>query len=73
MANTPGVVSQEVADFTIGLMLASARQIVIGDKFVRDGRWLSGLLERGRSVRGKVLGIIGLGGIGRAMAPGRAI
>jgi lactate dehydrogenase-like 2-hydroxyacid dehydrogenase len=68
VSNTPGVVSEEVADFTIGLLLASARQIVLGDKFVREGWWRNGTLAPGRSVRGKTLGIVGLGGIGRAVA-----
>jgi hydroxypyruvate reductase len=68
VTNTPGVVSEEVADFTMGLLLASARQIVLGDKFVREGAWLKGSIGRGRSVRGKSLGIVGLGGIGRAVA-----
>jgi len=68
VTNTPGIVSEEVADFTIGLLLASARQIVLGDKFVREGRWLRESIGRGRSLRGKTLGIVGLGGIGRAVA-----
>ncbi len=68
VTTTPGVVSEEVADFTIGLLLASARQIVLGDRFVRDGRWLGGSIGLGRSLRGKTLGIVGLGGIGRAVA-----
>lgn len=68
VANTPGVVSEEVADFTMAILLASARQVVLGDRFVRDGSWLNGRMGLGRSVRGKTLGIVGLGGIGRAVA-----
>jgi hydroxypyruvate reductase len=68
VTNTPGVVAREVADLAIGMMLASMRQIVFADRFVREGRWKQGPLPLGRSVHGKTLGVIGLGGIGRAIA-----
>src|SRR5262249_3289645 len=44
------------------------RQILFADRFVREGRWKQGPLPLGRSVHGKTLGVIGLGGIGRAIA-----
>jgi lactate dehydrogenase-like 2-hydroxyacid dehydrogenase len=68
VSNTPGIIADEVADLAIGLMLASARQILIADRFVRDGRWANGPIHFGRSVGGKTLGVLGLGGIGRAIA-----
>ena len=68
VTNTPGAVAREVADLAIGMMLASMRQIVFADHFVRAGRWKQGPLPLGRSVHGKTLGVIGLGGIGRAIA-----
>jgi hydroxypyruvate reductase len=68
VTNTPGVVGREVADLAIGMMLASARQIVFADRFVREGRWKEGPLPLGRSVHGKTMGIVGLGEIGRAIA-----
>jgi lactate dehydrogenase-like 2-hydroxyacid dehydrogenase len=68
VTNTPGVVGEECADLAIGLMLASARQIVFADRFVRDGSWAKGPLPLGRSVGRKTLGVVGLGGIGRAIA-----
>ena len=50
-------------------MLASARQILFADRYVRDGSWTTkGPIPLGRSVGGKTLGIVGLGGIGRAIA-----
>lgn len=52
-------------ELTIGLMLALARRIVAEDRSVRDGRWISGT---GTSLRGKMLGIVGLGRIGRTIA-----
>ena len=39
VTNTPGVLTDEVADLAIGLMLASARQILFADRYVRDGNW----------------------------------
>jgi lactate dehydrogenase-like 2-hydroxyacid dehydrogenase len=69
VTNTPGILGDEVADLAIGLMLASARQIVFGDHYVRDGSWAAkGPITLGRSVGGKTMGVLGLGGIGRAIA-----
>ena len=68
VTNTPGILADEVGDLAIGLMLASARQIVAADRFVREGLWEKGPISLGRSVGGKTLGIVGLGGIGRAIA-----
>ena len=68
VTNTPGVLGDEVADLAIGLMLAAARQIVYADRFVRDGSWSRGPIRLGRSVGGKTLGVLGLGGIGRPAA-----
>jgi lactate dehydrogenase-like 2-hydroxyacid dehydrogenase len=69
VTNTPGILTDEVADLAIGLMLASARQIVFADRYVRDGSWGSkGPIPLGRSVGGKTMGVLGLGGIGRAIA-----
>ncbi len=69
VSNTPGILTDEVADLAIGLMLASARQILFADRYVRDGSWGSkGPIPLGRSVGGKTMGVLGLGGIGRAIA-----
>ena len=69
VTNTPGVIADDVADLAIGLMIASAREIVASDRFARDGRWTHktnyGLA---RNVTGKRLGIIGLGAIGNGIA-----
>jgi hydroxypyruvate reductase len=54
VTNTPGVLTDEVADLAIGLMLASARQILFADRYVRDGSWASkGPILLGRSVGSK--------------------
>ena len=69
VTNTPGILTDEVADLAIGLMLASARQILFADRYVREGMWAGkGPIPLGRSVGGKTLGVLGLGGIGRAIA-----
>jgi len=69
VTNTPGILTEEVADLAIGLMLASARQIIFADQYVRDGSWAAkGPIRLGRSVGGKTMGVLGLGGIGRAIA-----
>jgi lactate dehydrogenase-like 2-hydroxyacid dehydrogenase len=69
VTNTPGVLTDECADLAIGLMLASARQIIFADRYVRSGDWQrKGPIPLGRSVGGKTLGVLGLGGIGRAIA-----
>ena len=68
VTNTPGVMADDVADLAIGLMLASSRQIIAAERFVRDGRWAAGPITLARQVTGKRLGVLGLGGIGRAIA-----
>jgi lactate dehydrogenase-like 2-hydroxyacid dehydrogenase len=68
VTNTPGVMADECADLAIGMMLASARQIVQADRYVRSGEWLKGPIRLGHSVGHKTVGVVGLGGIGRAIA-----
>jgi lactate dehydrogenase-like 2-hydroxyacid dehydrogenase len=65
---TPDVVTDDTADLALGLMLAIERRIAEGDRFVRRGLWPDGELPFGRSLRGRRLGIVGLGRIGRAIA-----
>ena len=68
VANTPGVLTEDVADMAFALILASMRRIVEGDAFVRSGAWKKGGLRLGRSLRGKALGVLGYGRIGQAIA-----
>ena len=70
VTNTPDVLTEEVADFAMGLLLATVRQIVKGDRYVRSGDWVKlGNMEMTWSLTGgKTLGIIGLGRIGKAIA-----
>ena len=69
VTHTPGVLNDEVADLAIGLMLAVARRISYADRYVRAGRWaIEGAMPLSRKVFGSRLGIVGLGGIGKAIA-----
>jgi len=68
--NTPGVLTEATADLTLALMLAAARRVTEGDRLIRAGQW-KGWHPRfmlGSDVHGRVLGIIGLGRIGQAVA-----
>lgn len=55
-----------VAELTLGLMLAAARDLAAGDRAVRDGRWEGA--GPGRELAGSTLAVVGFGGIGRAVA-----
>ena len=69
VTNTPDVLTEEVADMAIGLLLAAARRIPAGDAWVRDGSWASkGSFPLTTRVWGKSIGIVGLGRIGGAIA-----
>ena len=68
VTNTPDVLNDDVAHLTIALMLAAARRLCEGDRYVRNGQWLKGPLGLGHRVSGKRLGILGLGRIGQAIA-----
>jgi hydroxypyruvate reductase len=66
--NTPGVLSAEVANLAIGLVLSVTREIPKADAYVRDGRWLKADLPLNRSIVGRPIGVVALGGIGLAVA-----
>ncbi len=67
IATTPDVLTNDVADAGIALMLAVSRKLCMAERNVRAGQWLKGL-GLGHRVTGKKLGILGLGKIGRAVA-----
>jgi len=60
--NTPDAPANSVAELTIGLMICLARRIPLADRGMKEGRWLKKELT-GTELRGKTLGIIGLGNI----------
>ena len=69
VTNTPDVLNEEVADLAMGLLIATARQLPQADRYLREGRWLKAAypLTKG-TLRGRSLGIVGLGRIGKAIA-----
>jgi glyoxylate reductase len=73
VGNTPGVLVDATADLAMSLLLAAARRVAEGDRFIRDGHWLpdnrwSPDFFLGKDVSGATLGIVGLGAIGQALA-----
>jgi glyoxylate reductase len=70
VGHTPGVLTEASADLAFGLLLAAARRIAEGERYVRAGRWhtWSPSLLVGRDVHGATLGIVGFGRIGQAVA-----
>jgi lactate dehydrogenase-like 2-hydroxyacid dehydrogenase len=68
VANTPEVLSEDVADLALALMLGIARQIPQADAFTRAGEWSNGSFPLLTRMNGKRLGILGLGRIGLAIA-----
>lgn len=70
VTNTPGVLTNTVAEFTLALILAIAKRIPESDKFVRAGRYVGWAPELllGSDLRGKTLGVVGVGRIGAEVA-----
>lgn len=69
VTNTPDVLTDDTADMGMALTLAVFRRIVEGDIYVRSGQWAKkGAMPLGRALRGRRMGIVGLGRIGQAVA-----
>ena len=68
VTNTPDVLTEEVADLALALLLATIRRVPQGDRYVREGKWLKGAMALTESLQGRTVGIIGMGRIGRAIA-----
>lgn len=70
VTNTPDVLTDATADLAMALLLAAARRVPEGDRLIRAGGWREATPEflLGREVTGKVLGIVGFGRIGQAVA-----
>lgn len=70
VTNTPDVLTGAVAEFTWGLILAVTRRIAEGDRLVRRGGWQGWALDfmLGTELRGRQLGVVGRGRIGKAVA-----
>jgi lactate dehydrogenase-like 2-hydroxyacid dehydrogenase len=68
VTNTPDVLNDAVAEIAIALMMALSRQVPQADRFVREGRWEQGQYPFTTELRGKTVGILGLGRIGKEIA-----
>ncbi len=69
VTNTPDVLNDEMADFTVGLLLATIRQLPQADAYLRAGRWeQQGAFPLTASLRDRKIGIAGLGRIGQVIA-----
>lgn len=70
VSNTPGVLTETSADLAFALMMAVSRRVVEADAYLRTGKWdgWGPLQFLGPDVHGAVLGIVGLGRIGKAVA-----
>ncbi len=70
VTHTPDVLTESVADFTWALILAITRRLAEGERVVRRGAWKGWALDfmLGTELRGKQLGLVGVGRIGRAVA-----
>jgi lactate dehydrogenase-like 2-hydroxyacid dehydrogenase len=69
VTNTPDVLTEEVADVAMGLLIATLREFVKADRYLRSGHWLTQNfpLSAG-SLRDRTVGIVGMGRIGQAIA-----
>lgn len=68
VTNTPDVLDDEVADFAVGLLLATVRRLPQADRWLRAGAWLEGQFPLGPTLRDRTVGLIGMGRIGRRIA-----
>jgi gluconate 2-dehydrogenase len=70
VTNTPGVLTESVADYSMGLIIATCRRMTEGEAYLRKGEWKGTFLKQmlGQDVHGATLGIFGFGRIGQAIA-----
>ena len=68
VTNTPDVLTEEVADTALGLLLMTARELGAAERYLRAGRWLEGAYPLSATLRDRSVGIVGLGRIGKAIA-----
>lgn len=68
VTNTPDVLTDEVADLALGLLLCTVRELPQAERYLRAGRWLDKPYPLSATLRGRTVGILGLGRIGKAIA-----
>ncbi len=69
VTNTPDVLTEEVADTALGLLLCTVRELPQAERYLRAGKWLEGDYPLTRAtLRDRTIGMVGLGRIGKAIA-----
>lgn len=68
VSNCPGRNTEAVAELALGLLIAADRQIANATSDLRDGKWKKKAYGKARGLKGRTLGIVGFGAIGRALA-----
>ena len=68
VTNTPDVLTDEVADLAVGLLIATVRELPQVDRYLRAGKWLDKPYPLTATLRGRKIGILALGRIGKAIA-----
>lgn len=68
VTNTPDVLSDDVADLAVALLLATVRRLPQADRFVRSGAWAKGAYPLTSTLRDRTVGLVGMGRIGREIA-----
>ena len=69
VTHTPGVLSDDVANLAIALLLSTTRRVVAYDRYLREGRWKAeGSPPLTRGIAGKQVGVVGMGRIGQEIA-----
>ncbi len=73
VSNTPGVLTDDVADLALALAIGLLRDLPAADRYVKSGAWAAAPMPLGRQVSGQPVGIVGLGRIGKAIAARMAV
>src|ERR1700731_4091164 len=69
LTNTPGVLTEEVADTALGLLLCTVREFPQAERYLRAGKWAQGPYPlTAATLRDRTVGMVGMGRIGRAIA-----
>lgn len=68
VTNTPDVLTDDVADIAVALVLMTSRRLVESNRFLHASQWIGGAFPLAHALHGKVAGILGLGRIGKAIA-----
>lgn len=68
VTHTPDVLTDDVADLGMAFIIMAPRRIAEAERYLRAGKWLQARMDLGTNLRGKKLGIVGLGRVGSALA-----